>query len=209
MTRSKSGITQGIGDALNIVGGNKVNPPQWDDLSAQGFATRVDTTTGRIGFDYDDIAVFFASNARYAATEQFSVSPQTFHRQKVGADIYPHIHWLQNQDAEPNWLIEYRVYGNGDSPGAYTAVASAGTVFEYSTGTIMQISTFGAIDMSSITGVSATIDLKLYRDAANDSTLFSGADPYTGNALLKFFDLHVQIDAAGSNSQFTKGGPYG
>jgi hypothetical protein len=206
--KSERGVSQGIGIPLNITGGNKVNPSQWDDLSSQGFGNSIDTTTGRIGFDYDDLAVFFADNARYAATEQYSTAPQTFHRQKIGVPVYPHVHWLQNQNAEPNWLLEYRVYGNGQSPGAYTAVASEGMVFTYSSETIMQISTFGTIDMSSITGVSATIDLKLYRDAANDSTLFSGADPYTGNALLKFCDLHVQIDAAGSNSQFTKGGPY-
>lgn len=209
MVKAYNSNDQGVGTILNIHGGNKVNPPQWDDLSSQAFGSRINTATGRIGFDYDDLAVFFADNARYANTEQYSSAPQTFHRIKIGEDLKPHIHWLQNQDNEPNWVLQYRVYDNNGSPGSYTAVASEGPLYTYVSGTIMQISTFGSIDMSGITGVSATIDMKLFRDVSNDSSLFSGVDTYTGNALLKFLDAHAQIDSAGSNSEHTKGGPYG
>ncbi len=58
---------------------------------------------------------------------------------------------------------------------------------------------FGAID-----AVSAIIDFKIYRDTTNASGLFAGADQQAGDAKLKEFDIHYQIDSSGSNQEFTK-----
>ena len=63
--------------------------------------------------------------------------------------------------------------------------------------------------MSGIDSVSAVIDFIVYRDSLNTSGLFAGADTYSDTANLKEFDFHYQVDSAGSNSEFAKGGPYG
>lgn len=52
--------------------------------------------------------------------------------------------------------------------------------------------------------VSDFIDIEVTRDTDNTSTLFAGADPLTGNALLKAFDIHLQQDASGSMAEYEK-----
>jgi len=79
----------------------------------------------------------------------------------------------------------------------------------YSSGTIMQTSTASIeIDLTGATGgqlaVSDFIDIEVTRDTDNTSTLFAGADPLTGNALLKAFDIHLQQDASGSMAEYEK-----
>jgi hypothetical protein len=42
------------------------------------------------------------------------------------------------------------------------------------------------------------------RDTDNDSTLFTGVDPYTGPAHALMFDVHLQIDSLGSTDEYVK-----
>ena len=48
------------------------------------------------------------------------------------------------------------------------------------------------------------LDVKLYRDSSNVSTLFAGADPYTTAVLLKHLDIHYVVNTQGSRSEYTK-----
>jgi hypothetical protein len=129
------------------------------------------------------------------------------HARKAGSDIKPHIHWIQNQNAVPNILVSYRFYNNGASvPGSWTLKALTNTVFTYpGSGSIVQISPFnltsGTFANSSL---SFTFDAKVYRDTANASGLFAGADAYTGNWSLKYYDIHFQNDMTGSRQEFVK-----
>jgi hypothetical protein len=111
---------------------------------------------------------------------------------------------MQSSADIPNWLLVYRYYDNGETPPAWTEVKYTGHAFEYTSGTIMQLTEFGDITPSTLTGVSSIIDFKLYRDTSNDSTLFDGADPLTGNALAKEFDIHYQRDMLGSRTEYIK-----
>jgi hypothetical protein len=52
--------------------------------------------------------------------------------------------------------------------------------------------------------ISCFFDSKIYRDTANASTLFAGADAYTGNWLLKEYDLHYKKDSLGSAEEYIK-----
>jgi hypothetical protein len=54
------------------------------------------------------------------------------------------------------------------------------------------------------TTLSDIIQFRIYRDTANASGLFSGADAYSGYASILFFDVHYQIDSLGSTDEFTK-----
>lgn len=42
------------------------------------------------------------------------------------------------------------------------------------------------------------------RDTDNDSTLFTGVDPYIGPAHALMFDVHLQIDSLGSTDEYVK-----
>ena len=179
----------------------------WDDIRFPFAGINLDTASGRIDYNYVDLGVDFANNSRYATTEQISMICQMQHDWEIGTDIHPHLHWIQNQDETPNWLLEYRAYRNGDAPPAFTTVAYTGNEVTYVSGDLAQITLFPMIDMSSFTldtDVSVIVDLKFFRDTGNTSGKFSGADAYVGDALSKEFDVHYRRDSVGSRLEYLK-----
>ena len=201
MSTSKSGSPS----KLSFVNGEGYfKDVKWDDMRFPVVGRNLDTTSGRIDYNYTELGVDFADNARFAETEQISIICQLQHDYELGTDVDPHIHWLQSSADMPNWLLQYRVYNNGETPGAWQTVKWLDNKFTYTSGTILQITDFPDIDMSSIDGVSSFIDFKLFRDTLNTSTLFDGADPLTGTALLKEFDIHYRRDASGSTMEYLK-----
>lgn len=184
-------------------GGNVVAPPQWDDERFPFTGQRIDVSGGRLDYNYSELGVDFQSNALYP-NDVVGMICQMHHAWKQGDNICPHLHWAQNQNAVPNWLLEYRLYDNGEAiPAAWTQLTGT-ELFTYTAGTILQITDFGEIDASSLTGVSAFIDFKLYRDSNNASGQFAGADPYAGDALSKEYDIHYRRDSSGSKEEFAK-----
>lgn len=167
----------------------------WDDASARLVGQKFDQASGRISYNYDEIAVDFAANARYPE-EPVGIPSQMSHAWLAGTVIRPHIHWFQVEAARPNWLIAYRMYNNGELvPAEWNLLACESCVFTYpGSGTMLQISKFPVIDCSGI-HISAAFDFKLYRDSANTSGLFEGADTYNssggGTAAMKFYDYHL------------------
>lgn len=176
----------------------------WDDLRFPFVGQRVDISAGRIDYDFAEVGVGFQDNTRYPE-EVICILAQLPHKWKQETNIKPHIHYIQNQNATPNWLLEYRVYENNTVvPSSFTK-STGSDLFTYpGSGSILQIHVFPEIDMTGIDSVSALIDFKFYRDTANTSTEFSGSDPYSGTALSKEFDLHFEIDRPGSREEYTK-----
>jgi hypothetical protein len=102
-------------------------------------------------------------------------------------------------------LIQYRWQKNGAAKvTSWTSVKYVSHAFTYTSGTLNQITTFGALSPPVSTGVSVVLQLRLLRDGDNDSTLFTGADPLTGNVSAMFFDTHIEVDMLGSHEQYTK-----
>ena len=179
----------------------RLNKTVWDDLRFP--ATSIDPP-GKVddpSFDIDEIGWNFANNEQNI----IYIIAQFSHKKKPGTNVIPHIHWQQSQSGQPKWQIEYKWIANGkEAPDSWTVITStADNVFSYSSGTIMQISTFGEIsppftdegyDMSSI------MNIKLTR-LGDDSE-----DTYEADVILNEFDIHFQIDTAGSFAQFLKYG---
>lgn len=214
MTDRATKRSQGIGAAYLISGGNQVNPAQWDDLKFPANAENLLNPAGRIDFDTSELTVDFQTNA--TLSDSFFGVGQIPHECQLESSIRPHIHFFQIESNVPNWLLELRIYKNGSIvPATFERFAIDQLVFTYSSGVLAQIACTDLVDMTSsgpfgvIDSVSSIVDFKIYRDTANASGLFSGADPQSLDAKLKEFDIHYQIDSAGSNSEFTKGGPYG
>ena len=180
-------------------------PGVWDDSKFPFTGQGIDTTTGRLSYDYDELGISLAANARYAQTEQISMMDQTSHQWAEGSLLHPHIHWIQTSEDVPNFMLEYRKYNNGESPGAFVQVVlDTEEVFTYpGSGTILQISTFPEIDMTGCR-ISCFTDYKFFRDSANASGLFAGADPLGSAVTVKEFDVHFLKDSAGSVHEFIK-----
>ena len=176
----------------------------FDDIKFPFFGRRIDTAAGHLDYDVTELGINFDDSSRYNDEDQVAIIAQIQHNWKQGSDLRPHIHWVQNQNAVPNILMKYRITENGGSVGSWNLVPINGSVFTYTSGTLMQISEFAHIDMSAIDSVSCIIDIKIYRDTANTSGEFAGADSYTGDALLKEFDFHYEKDMNGSRHEYIK-----
>ena len=165
--------------------------PSWDDIR---FALQLQRqgATGKPDFDYTNMGLLFPQND---ATEIVYILGQMPHDWQIGTSIGSHIHWVQTGASFPVWTLEYRIYDSGGNPtGGFTTITTNTGVFSYVSGSLAQVSNFAAIDMSGITGISALLEFKLYR---NDNVV-------TGDVLGKEFDIHYQKDSIGSISELVK-----
>lgn len=199
----------------NTIGDSLVANPKWDDLSASLIASRLDTASGRLDYDYFNAGVNFNSNARYPE-EPVIIPVQCKHGMVIGADVdgnpatfRPHFHWLQQQAARPNMLLGYKKTNYGTETTFetdftnYTLLTPVADAFTYVSGTLAQITSFPVIDVSDLT-ISASMDFVLFRDTANASGLFAGADPVATDVTVKYSDSHVRFDERGSEQEFVK-----
>jgi len=194
--------------ALRLISGVR-----WDDLKFPMSGQGLDTTSGRHGINYYNGVVFFNSNARYtsnAVNEVVSMNCQLPHEWQEGSGIRPHIHWLQQHATNiPNWLLGYIIKPKGQIVTLETDFTNMtfltiqSNAFTYTSGVLEQISGFGEISMTGYT-LSDNIHFCLWRDAANDSTEFSGVDPSSLTEYIREFDVHYQSDGDGSRQEYTK-----
>ena len=167
---------------------------QWDDLKFPATTLRQGATT-KPDFDPVDVGLLFPQND---SGEIVYIIAQMPHEWKLETDIHPHIHYVQDFDhtvTTPAFKMDYRWYKNGEDPtGSFTTITANTFVFPYTSGSILQIVSFPAIDATGIDAVSSMLDIKLYRD---DNVV-------TGDILVKEFDIHYQKDAFGSDTEFVK-----
>ena len=172
----------------------KVGDKFWIDLktpltrSSQGALDKPDYSTV-------DLGLLFPQNkdSEIAYLEQ-----QADHGIVKGAVLKSHVHYFQDGDEQPTYKMDYRLIGNGKSvPSSFTTLSTADNekgVFDYIGSKMLQIAAFPDILIPDDIGLSYFIDIKLYRDD-ND---------VTGDVLTKQFDIHVQIDKPGSDTEFLK-----
>ena len=176
----------------------------WGDMvtpltrTQQGANNKPDFDTGRIG-------LLFPGGGD--TSEKVYLTFQFQHNKKMNTFISPHVHYVQGVTGTPIFEYYYKWY----SPGAiipHTGTWSTGTtaagsraVFSYGTGTaasgtIMQIAEFPDVPYPAglTEGVSSHFDMILWR---NDSVV-------SGDVLVKSVDLHYEIDAFGSDDEYTK-----
>lgn len=159
---------------------------------------------GDIKYDLQEFTVYFETDADMTSAVVMNI--QLNHDWDGITPVEPHLHWFQNQNNTPNWLIGYRWHQNGQPKvDTWTYEDYTGNAFTYDSGTILQISSFPSITPPATpTGVSSILQLKLIRDTNNDSSKFTGNDPYSGNAHGLSFDIHVKINTMGSRTEYAK-----
>lgn len=180
----------------------------WDEILQTLVGLNLYTVAGRVDYNFSELTVDFATNARYPE-EPIGMVSQMMHSRKAGSDIRPHVHWIQTSDANPNILIEYRWYNNGEPVSAsWTKVAltPANNLYDYDDSGAMQQITQMPLpgDLGLTKGLSSTFDVKIYRDTANTSTLFAESDTYVGLWNAKYFDIHIEKDMNGSHQEYIK-----
>ena len=164
---------------------------RWEDLRFPATTIRQGATT-KPDYDVTNMGLLFPQND---ADEIAYIIAQMPHSMKLGTNLYPHVHWVQDEAELPVWKLAYRWYENsGDPTGEFTVLTATAHKFTYSSGSILQITDFPEIDGSGINSVSSFVDIKLYRD---DNVV-------SGDVLLKEFDFHYQVDSFGSYTEYAK-----
>jgi hypothetical protein len=130
------------------------------------------------------------------------------HEYDIGTDLKPHLHWTpRNRGVAESgntvaWKLDYSIVDINGTFGSSTTV----NLFDACDGTNHkhQVTASGTISGTSITGISAMLVCRLYRDTGDASDTW--ATNTSGNlpAILEF-DIHYQADtAAGSDSEDSK-----
>ena len=177
----------------------------WLDELQSLTGSRLQSPASDVVENIPESSVTFETGARYP-TDYVTTNWQLNHHWSLGTSIHPHIHWWQVSANLPNWLLEYRWQKQGDTKtSSWTAVALDDSKFSYSAGTLNQITEGTAIVPPVGYGeVSDIIQVRLYRDVTNVSTLFGGADPEAADVDVVNLDCHVHVDTIGSREEYAK-----
>jgi hypothetical protein len=179
-----------------------------DVLSLQMTGTRVTNNMVEAVADFASNAVYHAT---FASADALYCNVQFNHERDLTNNVYPHVHWWQAKSNAPNFLIEHRWQKTGGAKTtAWTKLACTNQLFTYAAGTVTNQVAYAPAGITPPTGsaVSDILQLRLYRDTANASAVFAGADPYNSgsatNVSVLSFDVHIRINSLGSSSEYSK-----
>jgi hypothetical protein len=142
-------------------------------------------------FDYTNNGLLFPQND---TSEYVLITCQLPHRWKEGSTVYPHLHYMQTQDVQPTFRMEYRWTNIGDAiSGTWTNYDLNQNAIPYESG-VHQILKASAGIVGTGKTISSLLEIKLYR---TDNV-------HTGDLLAKQFDVHIEIDSLGSTLEYTK-----
>lgn len=175
----------------------------FDDLTAD--ITRAKTVGTRITFNDTENTLDFSNLSTLSdyAVQVFQIK----HGWKVGSVVYPHIHFFQTEDLLPNLLLEYRWQINGQAKtNSWTRLPFNKVAFPFPPGpaTLNQIIYTSPLTPPIGSELSDVIQTRIIRDMSNTSGLFTSPDNYTGNVSVTSFDIHIELDTLGSNTEYIK-----
>jgi hypothetical protein len=166
----------------------------WEDLRFP--ATAINPAGAPSAMVFDTTNIGFTAGA--GGTQVIAIIGQMPHSWKVGSDIHPHIHWepITTNTGDVLWRLEYKWTNIGDTePANFTTVdvldAGDGTALKH------QLASFTALSGAGKT-LSSILSMKISRIGGD------GTDTFTGDALLKEFDIHYESDTLGSRSELSK-----
>ena len=167
----------------------------WEDLRFPATAINPAGAVTAMTFDTTNLG-FAAMNS--SSTQSIAIIAQMPHSWKVGSEIHPHIHWepKSTDTGSVLWRLEYKWANiNGNEPTDWTTLdvldPGDGTAFKH------QMVSFANISGTGKT-ISSILSIKISR-VAGDAT-----DTYNGEALLKEFDIHFEIDTLGPRTPGSK-----
>jgi hypothetical protein len=175
-----------------------------DDILMQLIGQKLETTSSHIEQDAAEGSLHFETSCNL--NDYVVMNVQLSHTWKLGSAVAPHLHWWQSSATMPNWLIQYRWQKQGGlKTTAWTSQKWSSNAFTYTSGTLNQISLMGSIAAPVGYGqVSDIIQVRVLRDVANGSGLFSGSDALNAIAHAVSFDLHYEKDSLGSHQEYVK-----
>lgn len=178
-----------IGEELDL---GRLKNTRWDDLSVSASTTKIGSNL-KPDYDYTNLGLLFPQNN---TSEKVYLTFQMSHKKKLNTPVRLHIHFIQNSLAIPVFGCTYRFYNNGSLvPSFSSEIETTGILpFAWESGNLLNIIKFPEINAPTNEGLSSNLDVILYR---KDNTV-------SGDVLVKYIDLHYEIDTDGSNEEFIK-----
>jgi hypothetical protein len=178
-----------IGKTLDI---GRIGKTRWDDLSVPATATKLGANL-KPDFDFTNVGLLFPQND---TAERVYLTFQMSHKKKLGTAIKLHVHFIQTGALKPTFGALVRFYNNGSLVPAYGTeiLTSATLLYTWASGSLLNVAMFPDIAAPANEGLSANIDIILYR---TDNVV-------TGDVLVKYIDVHYEIDSDGSSSERSK-----
>jgi hypothetical protein len=171
------------------------NDDYWEDLRfpAQGINPVGPTAPPTV--ETDTGMLLFAPNA----TNLVAGIAQLPHAWHEGTDIRPHVHWNPAAAGAGNvlWRLEYTWVANEGGVFTGTYAHSLDILAAAGGNGVLAISSFGAVSGAGML-ISSLFFWRVSRIGGD------GSDTFAGDARLCEFDIHYQIDAAGSRQLFVK-----
>lgn len=186
-----------VANNLTINGEVVLNNTVWDDLRFPASAINPAGAASPMTYDVTNLG-FTAANG--AGDTYIAVIGQMPHSWKMGSNIHPHIHWLPSNTniGVVNFTIEYKWTNIGEVESSTWTTLSM-LVPGNGTANMSMLSEWDSGGMNG-TGktLSSTISMKISRRET------SASDNFTGNVLIKEFDIHYEMDSLGSASELGK-----
>jgi len=175
------------------------------DLLQSVTGAQITSPAGDFVQNIPEASVTAKISARYP-TDYITTNWQINHNWKLGSSIYPHLHWWQTTANTPHWILGYRWQIQGAAKvTSWTPAIWAENVFDWTAGTLNQITRFPAIVPPEGYGqVSDILQVRLYRDYTNASELFDGGDPVNAGQDIVNMDCHIEVDMFGSATEYAK-----
>ncbi len=169
----------------------------WEDVIGSLIGRTLSAVLGTVDYNWGENSISFSDDGDIDTENDCVVfNFQYPHGAKAGGTMNLHIHWEQTDSTDREFTTKYRIQGNGVAKTTtWTTVAkgtNANNVFEYTSGTLNQITKITDIYMTGA-GISSTVQFK-----------FTRSDSAGGVILGTFIDAHVEMDTIGSRTEFSK-----
>lgn len=169
----------------------------FDDIVGNLLGRALSTIPGKVSYDQANNTVVFNSGGVITNEEdRIILNIQKPHKTKPESFANFHVHWLQTNETERIFTLQYRIQKNGQGITTDWVTVTSSTltnnVFPFIVGGVNQITRLASIDLSD-TGISSTIQIR-----------FARTDSNTGNISAIFMDAHFEFDNLGSNTEYEK-----
>ncbi len=173
------------------------NATVWDDITGSLVARRLESTAGKVNYEYAENAIVMQSGGVITNNiDRLIFNFSKHHKVKKISSIFCLIRFEQVNTNKIEFTLQYRLQKNGGAKTtAWTTIMTNSdddAVFPYVSGTLNQIVKLGSVDWSEAF-ISSTVQFRLAR---TDST--------GGDILATFVDAHVEFDADGSEEPYVK-----
>lgn len=176
----------------------KGDATMFDDLVGSLIGRQLSSAAGKVDYNWSENSITMQSGGSITTINDLLIFNYQYpHACIITGCMCLHIHWEQVNTNKIEWTIDYRIQSNNavktTSWTRLTANSDDDSVFTYpGSGTFNQIVELGHIDMTGA-GISATVQFRIAR-----------TDVTGGNIEATFVDAHVERDALGSRTEYTK-----